>query len=231
MGARHRISRLRGRHPGRRHELGQRTAPGGGHLERRRLRCDRLRRHGAGYAGGRNRGSAGAHGPTVRRQPDHHASAARSTDPGLSGGGRWTHRAGRWDSAWRCGAGGEGWRREADRLHPGTGAGKAAYPVGCRRAGDRGIRSRWAYRSGVADGAGTGDPAAYPRGTGLRCGWAGSRRGNPRVAGDGRLRSAARHPLRRRHRVRSRIQTSSVPSSGPPRATRCLRCNWTSAFR
>ena len=47
VGARHRVPRLRARHHGRRDELGQRAAPGRGHLQRRRLRRDRLRLDGA----------------------------------------------------------------------------------------------------------------------------------------------------------------------------------------
>ena len=182
-------------------------------------------------AGRRNRRNAGADRPAVRRQPDHHASAARRTDPGLPGGARRPHRAGRRHSAGRGGAGGEGRRREADRLHPGPGAGEATDPVGCGRAGDRGFRGRGAHRSGVADGAGAGDPAAHSRGAGLRRRRARTRRGDPGIAGDGRFRRAARHPLRRRLRVRSPTPTSSAPSSGPPRATRCLRCSWTSDSR
>ena len=62
-------------------------------------------------------------------------------------------------------------------------------------------------------------------------GGTGPRRGDSRAAGDGRLRRAAWHPLRRRNRVRSRIRTSSAPSSVPPRATRCPPCSSTSASR
>ena len=231
MGARHRVPRLPRRHHGRRDELGERAAPGGGDLQCRRLRRDRLRLDGAGHAGGRDRRHAGADRPAVRREPDHHASAARRPDPRLPGGAGRPHRAGRRHPARRRGARGEGRRGEADRLHPGAGAGEAAGPLGRRRAGDRRLRGRRAYRPGVADGAGAGDPAAHPRGAGVRRRRAGPRRGDPRAAGDGRVRRAARHPVRRRHRVDRASRTSSAPSSAPPRATRCRRCSWTSGSR
>ena len=51
------------------------------------------------------------------------------------------------------------------------------------------------------------------------------------LSGDGRVGRAARHPLRRRRPSRSRIRSSSRPSSAPPRATRCRRCSSTSGSR
>ena len=94
-----------------------------------------------------------------------------------------------------------------------------------------GSRGRRAYRPGVADGAGAGDPAAHPRGAGVRRRRPGPRRGDPGVAGDGRVRRAARHAVRRRHESRSRIPTSSGRSSAPTRAMRCRRCSSTSGSR
>ena len=111
------------------------------------------------------------------------------------------------------GARGEGWRSKADRLHPGAGAGAPAGPQRRRRDGDRGLGSRRPYRPGVAERAGAGDPAAYPRRAGVRRRRAGARRGDPRLPGDGRVRRAARHPLRRHHGVHraSEVQAGLHP--------------------
>ena len=106
------------RHHGRGDELGERAAPGGGDLQCRRLRRDRLRLDGAAHAGGRDRRHPGADRPAIRREPDHHASAARRSDPGLPGGAGRPRRAGGRHSAGRRGARGEGRRGEADRFTP-----------------------------------------------------------------------------------------------------------------
>ena len=63
-----------------------------------------------------------------------------------------------------------------------------------------GIGGRRPYRPGVADRAGAGNPAAYPRRAGVRRRRPRPRRGDPGLPGNGRVRRAARHPLRRRHR-------------------------------
>ena len=51
------------------------------------------------------------------------------------------------------------------------------------------------------------------------------------LSGNGRVRRATRHPLRRRRRNRSPIPTSSRPSFAPTRATRCHRSSSTSGSR
>ena len=79
------------------------------------------------------------------------------------------------------------------------------------------------YRAGLDQRAGAGDPAAYARGAGVRRRRHRPRRGDARLSRDGRLRRAARHPLRLRHANRSPIRASSRPSSAPRRATPCRR--------
>ena len=51
------------------------------------------------------------------------------------------------------------------------------------------------------------------------------------LSGDGRVRRAARHPVRRRDRVDRASELQAAPSSAPTRATRCRRCSWTSGSR
>ena len=185
----------------------------------------------AGPAGGRDRRHPGADRPAVRREPDHHAPAAGRPDPGLPGGQGRPHRAGRRHPAGRRGARGQGRRREADRLRPGAGAGEAAGPLGRRCAGDRGLRGRRPYRPGVADRAGAGDPAAYPRGAGVRRRRPG--RGEAILAYLEMGASGAQLGTRfaAATEVDRASRTSSRPSSAPTRATRCRRCSSTSASR
>ncbi len=152
----------------------------------------------------RDRRHPGDDQSAVRRQPDHHASAAGRPGAGLHRRPGGPCGAGRRHPAQRRRARGQGRRREADRLRPGPGAGQAAGAVGRGRAGDRGQRGRRPYRAGVADRAGAGDSAASARRAGVRRRRAGAGRGDPVVSGDGRIRGAARHPLRgggREHRA------------------------------
>ena len=65
------------RHPGRRDVLGERAPPGRRAVQCRRLRRDRLRRDGAAAPGRGDRRHPGADAEALRREPDHHASAAR----------------------------------------------------------------------------------------------------------------------------------------------------------
>ena len=117
------------------------------------------------------------------------------------------------------GARGQGRRREADRFTPALVLAKRLVRSRRRRAGDRGLGGRRPYRPGLADRAGAGNPAAYPRGAGLRRRRAGPRRGDPGLPGNGRLGRAARHPLRRGHRIHrpSELQAGVHPRQCPRR--------------
>ena len=93
---------------------------------------------------------------------------------------------------------------KADLLRPGAGAGQAAGALRRRRAGHRGHGGGRPYRPGLDHRAGPGDPAAHPRGAGLR-----RRRHRPRRGDPGAIWRWARPAC-------SSARASSAPPSRSP---------------
>ena len=179
-----------------------RAPPGRRDLQCRRLRRDRLRRDA-------RRDCSTPRSPPPQALTDKPFGVNLITmHPQLDGADRRLPGPARsamscWPAAFR--------RRGGDRAVQATAARKrdllrarrwARQAAGAHRAPTRmvieGMRGRRPYRPGLDQRAGAGDPAAPRRGAGVRRRRHRPRRGDPRLSRDGRVRRAARHPLRLR---------------------------------
>ena len=87
--------------------------------------------------------------------------------------------------------------------------------IGRRRDRHRGQRGRRPYRPGLDRGAGAGGAAASDRGAGVRRRRHRPRRGDAVLSRNGRVRRAARHPLRLRPRIDRPSALQAARSSAP----------------
>ena len=171
-------------------------------------------------AGRGDRRHPGADRQALRREPDHHASAAgraggrlpRGARSGTSSSPAASRRAAPSGAPRRAGPRWSASRRRLSLAKRLVRAGADALVI-------EGSRGRRAYRAGEPQRAGAGDPAAHARGAGVRRRRHRPGRGDPRLPGDGRGRRAARHALRlrdREHRA-SALQAGLHPRRGAGR--------------
>ena len=217
--SRDRISRLRLCHPRRGDELDFGATFGLRHLQRRRLRGDRVRGDDPRSARYRDCRDQKAHHAAVRGQPHHHAPDAERVDRRLREASGDPRRARRRASAGRGDRPDQGQWRQIDRLRPRAGPRQEAHPIGRRRAGDRGDGGGRAHRSGLDQRAGAGNPPRGGQGhSGVRRRRDRARRGDCRLSRDGGGRGPARHALRLRDRVHRPCQfQEGVPARQCPR--------------